>query len=180
MSDDLYKNWKGALAGIGLAAGVIPPPANAGEHNRRLEQAFDSAQYDEAHTPPEMHGIAQNESSGGKNMNHAKSPKGEMDTAYGALGFKPQTAFEVYSKTPHLKKLFGEHDQNSFLQEFKRNPNFYNALAGVHWNDNKKKTGSVEGAAFAWRRGLGAALKAKPEEIAADPYVVNYLKHHKR
>lgn len=170
------------LGGI-LAAGVLATSPMSNE----LKNAFDRAQtvpeyaapkkvpFDSETLHPDMHPIAFLETSYGKNMNHAPHAKGDFDTAYGPLGFKPSTGFDEFSKNKHLLELYPHlKEKDSFTKEFKENPKFYNLVAGTHWNRLKRNTGSNSGAAFAWRWGLGAYNKATPEARENDDYVKKY------
>lgn len=183
MSDDkLEKGWVGAIASAAaLTAGSMSPQLKSGFDRAQKvpEYAVEKprAQFDPKTLHPDMHPIAFLETSYGKNMEHAPHQKGEFDTAYGPLGFKPSTAFDEFSKSKHLTDLYPNlKDQNAFHQEFKTNPQFYNLVAGAHWNRLKKATGSASGAAFAWRWGLGAHNKATPEAVKSDDYVSKYAK----
>lgn len=124
----------------------------------------------------EMYPIAHLESSFGRNVNHAKHPAGEFQTAYGALGLKPMTAHFEYMKRPSLRALHpGLEDQKAFTEELKSNPRFYNQVAGAHFAWLKSALGGDPAkAAYGWRWGIGAAQQALPEQIEADPYVQRY------
>jgi hypothetical protein len=65
---------------------------------------------------------------------------------------------------------------NKFLSEFKNNPALYNHIANTHWKRLKNTMGSVTGAAFAWRHGIGAAIRTHQDLHMADPYVQSYQK----
>lgn len=132
-----------------------------------------------AWTPDNLHEdlypIAQLESSGGKNLNHAPNPAGEYHTAFGALGFKPSTAHEEYKKSPLMMKGYpGLADPATFMHQFKGDPKFYNLLASAHFARLKARHGDVKKAAYAWRHGSGAAQRASPELMDQDPYVIQY------
>lgn len=123
---------------------------------------------------PDLVPIAHLESSWGKNITHGAG-KNEMDTAFGALGFKPQTAYEEYSKSKSAQKLHPNLlDQNAFLNEFRGNPEFYNHMASQHFNRLTKLHGSPEKAAYAWRWGSTAAANADDATIESEPYVQKY------
>lgn len=176
--NDLKKGLMGPLAaGLMTIAGMSP----------KLQEGFDKAAAGVVAAPkpvatfkpdtlhPEMHGIAFLESSYGQNMKHAAHAKGDFDTAYGPLGFKPSTAYDEFYKNKHLTKIYPDFaDKEKFTNEFKTNPDFYNLVAGTHWNRLKKNTGSPKGTAFAWRWGLKAFKDAKPEVVDADDYVKKY------
>lgn len=125
----------------------------------------------------EMHPIARMESSMGQNMEHLKHSKGDFHTAFGAVGLKPVTGHEQYLRSKDLKAQYPNlNDPIAFTSEFKTNPDFYNAVAGDHWNWLKKATkGSVERTAFAWRWGIGASKKADDRTILNDSYVKKYM-----
>lgn len=118
--------------------------------------------------------IAHLESSWGKNIAHGQG-KNEMDTAFGALGFKPQTAMEEYARSKQLQKQHpGLNDPQSFLQNFRGDPGFYNKIASEHFARLKRLHGTAEKAAYAWRHGSTAAANATPEDVDAEPYVQKY------
>jgi hypothetical protein len=165
MSSELSKNWKAALLGASLATAA---PSPASQEPRKIS-------YDPHTLHPELAPIAFIESSNGKNMNHAAHSKGDYHTAMGVVGFKPSTAHEIYLRSSHLQKLYPNlHSATNFMQEMKDNPQFYNHLAGSHWNQLKKLTGSKEKAAFAWRHGQGKAARADDNIVQNDPYVKKY------
>lgn len=122
----------------------------------------------------DLHPIAHLESSWGKNIAHGKG-KSEMDTAFGALGFKPQTAFEEYGRSKKIQKEHpGLNDSETFLNEFRGNPSFYNKIASQHFARLKALHGTAQKAAYAWRWGSRAASEAAPETIDNEPYVQKY------
>jgi predicted GNAT family acetyltransferase len=180
-NDELKKGIMAPLVvGTALAVSQMTP---------KLKDAFDRAtapvtQQQKPVAPfnpktlhPDMHGIAFLESSYGKRMNHAAHSGGEFETAYGPLGFKPSTAFDEFTKAKHLTDIYPHlKDKDKFLEEFKKNPDFYNLVAGTHWNRLKQVTGSVKNASFAWTHGLGAYRKATPAIVDNDEYVNKYSK----
>jgi GNAT superfamily N-acetyltransferase len=162
-NESLEKKWKEALVGLGLATGS---PSFAQEFK-----------FEPNTLHHDLLPIAQLESSGGKNMQHKPSAKGEADTAYGALGLKGSTAHEEYLKSPSLQKLHPHlADFKALLGEMKSNPVFYNNVAASHWNRLKKLTGSPLKAAYAWRYGPAAAAKTPETAIMQDKYVQGYQK----
>lgn len=126
----------------------------------------------------EMHPIAHLESSWGRNMAHEAHSKGLFNTAYGAVGLKPVTAYEQYMRDPDLQAEYPDlADKDAFLKKMRFYPEFYNAVASSHWNWLGKQHGnSPAKTAFAWRWGTGAARRASPDEIADDGYVSKYLR----
>ena len=202
-ADRLAKGWRsqvlGAVAASGLAfAGQQPkaaePPAQTTESQGALtDQHFGGATGANQQTlvakiakpvakwtpeglPEEMLPIAHLESSFGRNLDHAKHPAGDFQTAFGALGLKPMTAHFEYSKRPSLKAMHpGLEDQHRFTEELKSNPRFYNQVASAHFSWLKSALGGDPAkAAYGWRWGVGAAQQASPEQIEADPYVQRY------
>lgn len=125
---------------------------------------------------PGLRPIAHLESSWGKNVDHVPSPKGEFHTAYGALGFKPMTAHDEYKRQKSLQMLYpGLDEPDTFMERFKGDSKFYNAVASTHWQRLKRLLGGDSGkAAFAWRWGLGAAQAADDQTISDDDYVHKY------
>ncbi len=125
---------------------------------------------------PDLFPIAHLESSFGHNIRHAEHSKGPLHTAYGALGFKPVTAYERYKHDSHLQTMFpGITDESQFLDKFKSNHLFYNSLASSHWGHLKRSLGGdPHRTAYAWRWGIGAAQEAPDASIAGDPYVQSW------
>jgi hypothetical protein len=160
--EDLAKGWKELLLGTHLLTSPVA-------HQNQV-------QFDPTTLHHELKPIAELESSGGKNMQHKVSAKGDYDTAFGALGYKPMVAHETYLKSKHLQKLYPNlNEVNDFTHAMKENPQFYNALASQHWNNLKKLSGNdISKAVYSWRWGAGAASKAKPEQIQGDSYVKKY------
>ncbi len=124
----------------------------------------------------ELHPIAHLESSFGANINHAPNAT-DWNTAFGALGLKPQTAHFEYMKSKSLQRLYpGLQHEDVFSHHLKANPGFYNAVANSHFNWLKANLqGDAEKAAAAWRYGLGAVQK-NPDVEALDQegYVRKY------
>lgn len=178
-ADLLQKSWKhafaGAIAAAGLAAGA-PAPAQAAAAHKNVHQT------ESKWSPKVLHEdllpIAHLESNFGQNVHHAQHHLGEFHTAVGAVGLKPVTAHEEYTKSSWLQKVFPNlQDPAKFTKALKKNHSLYNHVASAHWlrlkkifNDDRVK------AAYAWRWGRGAAQQKAPEVISADPYVMAYQK----
>lgn len=124
----------------------------------------------------EMHPIAHLESAWGKHLSHERCPGGDFHTAFGALGFKPSTAHEQYKRSKLMQKAYpGLDDQGQFMERFREDPHFYNAMANNHWAWLKNQVGGdPHKAAFGWRWGIGAATQASENEIGDDDYVQHY------
>ncbi len=124
----------------------------------------------------EMHPIAHLESSWGKFVAHDRCPGGDYHTAHGALGFKPSTAHHEYKRSKTMQKAYPDlHDEAAFMERFREDPHFYNAIANRHFGTLKSALGGdARKAAFGWRWGIGAAQKATQDEIAGDDYVKQY------
>ena len=124
---------------------------------------------------PDLEPIAHLESSYGQNMAHASNSKGDFHTAFGALGFKPVTAHEEYTKSKYMNQQYpGLSAPETFLKAFKTDPKFYNLLASAHFSRLKARHGGPQQAAYAWRYGTGATANATPEQIDNDAYVQRY------
>lgn len=167
---ELSKGLKHALIGAITAASMVSAPALAdNDHPKKW-------------TPAGMHEdllpIAHLESSFGQNTKHKPSPKGDFDTAVGAVGLKPSTAHDEYKNSKWLQKTFPHlEDPTKFLDELKQNNALYNHVATSHWQRLKQMFGGDrQKAAYAWRWGQGAALRDTPEVQAADPYALAYQK----
>lgn len=186
VGQDLHKGFlaTAALAGAMAMGGASKPPA--APHVPEQHQTVAKPQMSEiaqqtmpAWTPEELHPdlipIAHLESSFGQNMAHASNKKGEFHTAFGALGFKPVTAHEEYTKSKLMNQKYpGLSAPETFLEKFKNDPKFYNLLASAHFARLKHRHGDPQKAAYAWRWGTGACANATDEQIKNDHYVQQY------
>ena len=174
--EQLEKGWKGALAGLGLAIAPGQVQAEPPEYPKVKQEVKSKAKFDPSTLHPELHPIAHLESGFGKFTEHQPSSKGEFHTALGAVGAKPITLHEEYTKGKHLQLLYPNlHEPKDFLKQIKTDPNFYNLMASSHWDRLRKKLGTSAKAAYAWRWGIGAARKADQNQINKDAYVQKYL-----
>ena len=124
---------------------------------------------------PDLHPIAQLESSFGKNMRHAKNRRGDYYTAFGPVGLKPVVVHEMYKKSARLKHDYpGLEDPDKFMEKFHSDWGMYNTLASEHWR-SLARTHELPWAVYAWRHGPGAAKLATHDQVATDPYVQQYL-----
>lgn len=117
----------------------------------------------------EMYPVAQMESSFGQNVNHAKSDKGELWTAVGALGIKPVTAFES------LRKNGYDGSTEDVAKLLKSDQRFYNRACVTHWNYLRSTFSDLKRVVYAWRWGLTAASQATEWQVAFDMYVLRYF-----
>ncbi len=175
MADDLKKGLTGmvAAAGLALASGGAPTAAPKAP----VEVAL-------GHTPkpwtpegldPEMHPIAHLESSWGKNMKHAEHPGGVFQTAYGAVGLKPQTGHEEYLRSKDLQKEYPNLTKpEDFTAHLQQDHVFYNKVASKHWQHLRSKLGSPIAASYGWRWGIGAAKRTSGQIQKEDPYVQKF------
>jgi len=173
-----------ALAGSIAMGGALQAPVAPhvpAQHQAAKPQMNEVAQASgmPAWTPEELHPdlipIAHLESSFGQNMAHAAHKKGEFHTAHGALGFKPITAHEEYTKSKFMNQKYpGLSSPEVFLEKFKNDPKFYNLLAGAHFARLKARHGDPQKAAYAWRWGSTACANATDEQIKNDAYVQRY------
>jgi len=172
-----------AIAGAMAMGGASKPPAAPQEQVQQAPkpQMNEVAQASgmPAWTPEELHPdlipIAHLESSFGQNMAHASHPKGEFHTAHGALGFKPITAHEEYTKSKFMNQKYpGLSSPEVFLEKFKGDNKFYNLLASAHFARLKARHGDPQKAAYAWRWGSTACANATDEQIKNDAYVQRY------
>jgi 8-oxo-dGTP pyrophosphatase MutT (NUDIX family) len=172
---ELSKSWKHAFVGAIAAAAVAAMPAAA-------ETIENKPQWNPAGLAEGLKPIAHLESSWGQNVNHTPHSKGDFHTAYGAVGLKPVTAHDEYSKSKYLQQLFPDlHDQQKFVEMLKANTAFYNSVATAHWNRLKRLFGDDRlKTAYAWRWGQGKAAETPPELIDADPYVQGYKRIYDR
>lgn len=176
--ESLTKNALGAaLAAILSASPAIaenPKPHPA--HEMALRVGIDK--WTPKGLPPEMHKIAEIESSNGKKMLHTPQKGGAWNTAFGGLGLKPNTAHDRFRHSPRMQEEFPGllNDQEAFMHKLFTDHHFYNRLASRHWNYlNKLFDNDKAKVAYAWYAGEGNAAKATPEKISTHPYVMKYL-----
>jgi 8-oxo-dGTP pyrophosphatase MutT (NUDIX family) len=165
-----------ALAGSMAMGGAqhVPVVPHVPEQHQSAAQAPAPAWTPES-LHPDMIPIAHLESSFGQNMAHASHPKGEFHTAFGALGFKPSTAHEEYTKSKLMNQNYpGLAAPEDFMAKFKGDPKFYNLLASAHFARLKQRHGDPQKAAYAWRWGSTACANATDEQIQNDVYVQKY------
>lgn len=174
--DPLKKGLKGALAAgaLALGGGAKAAPAPVQAHQIAQEQGFPAWNPEGLH--PDMLPIAHLESSFGQNISHHSHSKGAFHTAFGAVGMKPVTGHEEYTKSKIMQTKYPDlANPEKFLHTFQQDPKFYNLLASAHFTRLKHRHGSVPAAVYAWRWGTGAAQNAKPDQISNDAYVQKYL-----
>jgi 8-oxo-dGTP pyrophosphatase MutT (NUDIX family)/GNAT superfamily N-acetyltransferase len=170
----------GLVKSIGKTLGLVGAlalggHAKADEPARPAETKRDMPKWTSQGLHAALIPIAHLESSFGTNLDHQKSPKGDYDTAFGALGFKPMTAHETYLSSPALQQRFGElKDPADFTAKFKSDPQFYNLVATAHFMRLMAQHGGPEKASYAWRYGTNAAAGASSEQVENDPYVIRY------
>jgi 8-oxo-dGTP pyrophosphatase MutT (NUDIX family) len=166
---------KGLLSTGILAAHLMGGGMQTPKETPSLPKVEQTAPWKPESLSPEMLPIAQLESSMGQNMKHAPSKAGDFDTAFGALGLKPQTAHHEWNSSKFMQKLYpGLNNPEDFVKKFKSDHKFYNLLGSAHFARLKARHGSVQSAVYAWRHGTGAAANATPEQIAAEPYVQKF------
>lgn len=172
IKDKLMAVAAAASVSTSAMAGAVPSQEDTGAYKQP------KATWNPKGLHTELHPIAHLESSFGKRLEHLPHSKGEYHSAYGAVGFKPVTAHELYNKSKAIQTLYPNlQDQNSFVREFKTNPAFYNTLATSHWNKLRKLAGGdISKAAFAWRWGSGHMARTDPLVIESDPYVQAFKK----
>lgn len=173
--DPVKKSLAGAMAAgvMALSAGGAMPSKAAPIQTEVPKTAVKPWSPEGLH--PDMIPIAHLESSFGQNMNHAANPQGAFRTAFGALGFKPSTAHEEYTKSKFMAKKYpGLERPEDFLKTFQGDPKFYNLLASAHFARLKARHGDAAKAAYAWRHGSTACAQASDEQIKNDAYVQRY------
>ena len=174
---NLEKGLGTSLAALAIGAALssgTPHTAPSMVHEPRTEQSTSTWTPHGLHR--ELHPIAQLESNFGQNVQHKPHPNGSFETAYGALGLKPQTAHEEYKRSSAVRSKYPNlEDPSAFESRFRSDPAFYNSLASSHWGHIRALTPSVARAAYAWRFGINGQKAASDEEVAGSPYVKQYL-----
>lgn len=132
---------------------------------------------------PDLYAIAQNETSGGKNLNHALVDYGlnKGHKAGGPWGMMPIVAKETVGRSEPFKQEYpdvAQFDPGEVTNILNSDPSTAYALAKAEYerrlqqlNNDKAKT------AYSWKYGLSGAKNAPSEKIMADPYVQNFLKN---
>lgn len=200
--EDLEKGKiKSAIAGAAMATGLVTggaPSANAPQLSQQKPAAIMNSDQSSTveplkNTNPELWGIAQSESSGGKNLNHKTMNKGihKGQTAGGAWGMMPKTAAYVMKmskklqqKYPELAKDTQDIDSNhkKITELLNKDPKaayelaktLHGHLKDIYGNDSNKTLHS-------WHYGIKGTKKAleSGKELNKDAYVQkisNYLK----
>lgn len=202
-------NLKHAAVGAALATGLVSGGAPAKQTQVSQTKPAISLQHDEVGptksfdqthmvdslktSNPELWGIAQLESSGGKNLKHKTMDRGihKGQTAGGAWGMMPKTAAYVMKmskklqqKYPDLAKDTQDIDSNheKITELLNKDPKaafelaktLHGHLKGVHGNDSDKTLHS-------WHYGINGTKKAleSGKQLKQDEYVQkisNYLK----
>lgn len=180
--NSLQKNASALFASALMAAS--PVGGSQGMHENTVgNQPQSTPKVEKRWTPDgldsELIPIAHLESSFGQNTNHAKNPGGPWKTAFGALGFKPETAYEEYLRSTQLKGRYPQAvDKDTFLTTFTTDPSFYNRVASQHFRYLRRNHGSDDKAAYAWRWGNTAAAQAPDAKWKSDEYVQKYNDLH--
>lgn len=189
--DDLDKGIKSTLAGAALAGTMAMSPSSAGEavsqdnkpiatrqvagaSNKKMSHQDIIGRLKGSH--PNLWSLAQVESSGGRNLDHAKLLRGmhKGHTAGGPWGMMPNTAKYVLgiskglrNKYPDLKSRSKDIDKHHlyFTNAMNKNPDaaydfaktLYNHLDTVHDSD-------IDKIAHSWHHGIGGTNKASKKK----------------
>jgi hypothetical protein len=197
--DDLEKGGiKNALAGAAIATGLASAPSIGSAQQARVPQAVQQISHPNVieglkNSNPQLWGIAQAESSSGKNLNHKTMDKGmhKGQTAGGPWGMMPKTAAYVMKISPKLSKKYPELGQaikdikgnhKQITEILNKDPKvayelaktLHGHLKQVYGNDSNKML-------HAWHYGINGTNKALKggQDIGKDAYVQqigNYLK----
>lgn len=151
--------------------------------------AFDAqpAYIEQAQQDPQkeafLRAIAQNESNGGKNINHQLITSGpnKGQTAIGTYAFLPQTVREFSnrdSNLPDYTDLSDEEIKNELLND----PSKQDALASSLYNHlNSKTGGDVQRMAYGWRHGQNLNPdNISDKKLLNDDYVNKFLAHYQQ
>ncbi len=158
---------------------MVPPSGKAlNPHQKHLKEV--------AAKEPLLGAIAQVESGGGRNFNHAMLATGmhRGHRAGGMWGMMPRTAAEqlklnpgLAKKYPDLVKAAKDIDTNhaTFTDRFNSDPHAASDFAVSLYEHNKKNTDNDEQLAYSWYHGLKGTLnrlkKDGHDAIAGHPYV---------
>lgn len=126
----------------------------------------------------DLYAIAYNESTYGKNVNHARSSRGRNWTAIGPLAVKPVTIYDTIRNTPHLKIKYGELTIDQIADALEGDDVFYYNACNAHWSYLRHTfSNDTSRMVYAWRWGITAAKEASWKDVAFDPYVIKYMDH---
>ncbi len=130
---------------------------------------------------PDLYSLAQNETSGGVNLDHKPVTKGlnKGHTAGGPWGMMPITAKEIVARNRAIKEQYPEveaSDPDIITQALNTNPQMAYALAKAEYERRLKVLqGDKSKAAYSWLNGVTGTKNAKPEDIIASEYVQKFL-----
>lgn len=174
------KGLRGLVAGAALGIASMAPNVTIGhgwDDQQRMVDTVPGSPFvgDPDALHPHLHTISHLESSGGKFLDHAPSGHGTYWDAHGELGIKPAAAHDEWKRTPALQKRFpGLQDKKVFTDNFRTSKVLYNASANAMYGRYLHRFKEPARAAYAWRFGEGAALKATPDEYNNHEYVKRF------
>lgn len=134
-------------------------------------------------TDPELSAIAQNESSGGTNLNfpQVKSGLNKGQKAGGPFGMMPLTAQELLKRNPQLAEEYPDIQQASpehVTEILNSDPDGATDLARQEFLRRMNLFGGdKEKAAHSWLNGASGTMEASPEEIQKSEYVQKFLRN---
>ena len=185
--DELEKGWKEGLAGAALISGIATATVSGNKDVQASPYVGQAHSVQQPALPKvelrqELRHIAEIESSGGKNKNHAQTTVGlnAGQTAAGSTGLMPLTVKETLSKNPTLNKKYGHlagMEHSKITEALNKDPSMEADIANTHWQRLDHVFGSNQSRkAYAWRNGISAAKSASDEKINSHPYVQKYMK----
>jgi hypothetical protein len=130
---------------------------------------------------PDLYAIAQNETTGGQNLNHkpVKAGLNKGHTAGGAWGMMPITAQEIVKRQfqqqyPDILEATPER----ITEILNNDPGTAYALAKAEYDRRLKLMGGDKSrTAYSWLNGVAGTKKATPEQIENHEYVQKFLKN---
>lgn len=134
-------------------------------------------------TDPELSAIAQNESSGGKQLNYpiVKSGVNTGHKAGGPFGMMPVTVQELLKRNPDLAEQYPDIQQASpehVTQILNGDPDAATDLARQEYIRRLNLFGGdKEKTAHSWLNGTSGTMQASPDEIMKSDYVQKFLRN---
>jgi len=196
--EDIEKGVKETLVGAALAGSMAFSPVSAEAKQPAVQQQQQAPKIDQPilvekikTTDPHLWAIAQQESSGGKNLQHETLASGQHkgQTAGGAWGMMPKTVGYVLRLSKNLRKKYPKltekvkdlnTNHGAVTKRLNEDPKAAYDLAKTLYNHIKSVHGDDVSKIFhSWHYGIEGTGKAAKEgkDLANDEYVQKIINH---
>lgn len=198
-SGELNKTIKEkALAlGLGIASAFSPNTSEAPkipEQSQQITQAsiknsYKAKPFGESPEDAFLWPVMQNESSGGKNINHDSVKAGPYkgQTAMGRWGLLPSTVREILSRKSRQGELhpdfarLGKMSDSQMKSELEKNPHIELGIArSLARHVLKRQKGDLQRAAYSWLYGHNKDHASITEDMLKDSYVQKFNTLHEK